>query len=112
MSPRPAESGRGAGHEEADMMGEYEDVLGAAVAAAAAAAGARFWPMTRALLGLRHHDLASVQHAARRADVDFDRLLSLVRGGVGADRVADDVASARASSVGDAPAIFVNGERF
>lgn len=67
-----------------------------ALAAEAAATEGRFWSMNRELLALRHFDLVAVQHAARRADVDFDRLLSLMRVGVGADRVAHDVASALA----------------
>jgi NhaA family Na+:H+ antiporter len=83
-----------------------------ALAAEAAASDARFWSMSRELLALRHYDLAGVQHAARRADVDFDRLLSVMRAGVGADRVVDDVASGLASSVVHAPTLFINGERF
>jgi hypothetical protein len=50
--------------------------------------------------------------AARRADVDFYRLLDRMRTGVGADRIVADVESARASAVGSAPALFVNGDRF
>ena len=83
-----------------------------ALAAEAAASEGRFWSMNRELLALHHYDLVGVQHAARRAGVDFDRLLSLVRAGVGADRVVDDVASGLASSVLHAPTLFVNGERF
>jgi hypothetical protein len=83
-----------------------------ALAAEAAAAEGRFWSMNRELLALRHYDLVGVQHAARRAGVDFDRLLSLMRAGVGAERVADDVASGLASSVAGAPTLFINGEPF
>jgi protein-disulfide isomerase len=83
-----------------------------ALAAEAAATEARFWSMSRELLALRHYDLVGMQHAARRADMDFDRLLSLMRAGVGADRVVDDVASGLGSSVVHAPTLFINGERF
>ena len=50
--------------------------------------------------------------AVRRADVEFDRLLTLMRAGRGADRVVADVESAVASSLTRSPTPFVNGARF
>jgi protein-disulfide isomerase len=88
------------------------NATGLALAAEAAATGARFWAMTRALLELRHDDPRDLHAAARRAGVDFDRLLALMRAGAGADRVVHDVESAFASGVTSSPALFVNGERF
>src|SRR5262249_45628975 len=45
-------------------------------------------------------------------EVDPERALESMRAGTGADRVVDDVASARASGVGASPALFVNGEYY
>jgi hypothetical protein len=83
-----------------------------ALAAEAAAAQSRFWSMNRELLALHHDDLEDLHAAARRADVDFYRLLDRMRAGVGAERIVSDVDSARASAVASAPTLFVNGERF
>jgi protein-disulfide isomerase len=82
------------------------------MAAEAAATEARFWPMTRALLAVRHEDGVDLQAAARHAGVDYDRLLHLMRAGTGADRVAADVESALASGVAGAPTVFLDGERY
>ncbi len=90
----------------------HPSATGLALAAEAAATEGRFWPMTRALLELRHDDPRDLHAAARRAGVDFDRLLALMRAGAGADRVLRDVESAFASGVAVLPALFVNGERF
>jgi hypothetical protein len=90
----------------------HPHATGLALAAEAAATEARFWPMTRELLELRHDDPRDLHAAARRAGVDFDRLLALMRAGAGADRVLRDVESAFASGVAASPALFVNGERF
>jgi protein-disulfide isomerase len=68
--------------------------------------------MNRELLAMRHDDLEDLHAAARRADVDFYRLLDRMRTGVGADRIVSDVESARASAVSSAPTLFVNGDRF
>lgn len=85
---------------------------GLALAAEAAAEEGRFWAMHRALLATRHDDVDDLHAAARRAGVDFYRLLDRMRAGVGADRVVSDVESAAASGVATAPTLFVNGERF
>ena len=61
---------------------------------------------------MRHSDLEDLHAAARRAGVDFYRLLDRMRAGIGAARVIADVESALASAVGSAPALFVNGERY
>jgi protein-disulfide isomerase len=90
----------------------HPNATGLALATEAAATEARFWPMTRALLELRHDDPRDLHAAARRAGVDFDRLLALMRAGAGSDRVLRDVESACASGVAVSPALFVNGERF
>jgi protein-disulfide isomerase len=86
----------------------------AALALAAEAAGAegRFWSMHRELIALRHDDLEDLHGAARRAGVDFYRLLDHMRAGVGADRVVSDVESAVASRVASVPTMFINGERY
>jgi hypothetical protein len=91
---------------------EHPRAVGLALAAEAAAAHSRFWSMNRELLALRHDALEDLHAAARRADVDFYRLLDRMRTGVGADRIVSDVESAQASAVRFAPALFVNGERF
>ena len=91
---------------------QWAPAVAFALAAEAAATEARFWAMTRALLKIRHDDAIDLQHAARRAGVDFDRLLHLMRAGTGAERVVADVQSALASGVTSAPALFVNGERY
>jgi hypothetical protein len=68
--------------------------------------------MNRELLAMRHDDLEDLHAAARRAGVDYYRLLDRMRAQVGADRLRSDLASARASAVVSAPSVFVNGERF
>lgn len=83
-----------------------------ALAAEAAAGEGRFWALHRELVIMRHSDLEDLHAAARRAGVDFYRLLDRMRAGIGAARVIADVESALASAVGSAPALFVNGERY
>jgi DSBA-like thioredoxin domain len=83
-----------------------------ALAAEAAAAHGKFWALTRALLGLRHFDPTDLHDALLRAGLDPERTLDAMRSSVGADRIVDDVASARASGVASSPALFVNGERY
>jgi protein-disulfide isomerase len=61
---------------------------------------------------MRHSDLEDLRAAARRAGVDFYRLLDRMRSGIGAARVVADVESALASAVVSAPTLFVNGERY
>jgi hypothetical protein len=91
---------------------EHRRAAGLALAAEAAAAQSRFWSMNRELLAMRHDALEDLHAAARRADVDFYRLVDRMRMGVGADRVVSGVESAQSSAVGSAPTLFVNGERF
>jgi Thioredoxin len=83
-----------------------------ALAAEAAAASGRFWPLTRELLRMRHQDPADLHAAMLHAGIDPERALEAMRAGTGADRIADDVASALASGVTFSPALFVNGERY
>ena len=85
---------------------------GLALAAEAAAAEGRFWSLHCELLAMPHDDGEDLHAAARRAGVDFYRLLDRMRAGVGADRVVADVESARACGVLHAPALFVNGGRY
>ena len=85
---------------------------GLALAAEAAAEEGRFWAMHRALLAMRHDGPEDLHAAARRAGVDFYRLLDRMRAGVGGDRVVADLESAAASGVATVPTVFVNGERF
>jgi hypothetical protein len=83
-----------------------------ALAAEAAAVRGHFWPLTRELLKLRHFDRVDLHQALLRAGLDPERTGDVMRAGTGADRIADDVASALASGVGYPPALFVNGERY
>ena len=83
-----------------------------ALAAEAAAEAGRFWTLTRELLGLRHHDPADLHGAIVRSSLDPDETLEAMRRGAGEGRIADDVASALASGVTYAPALFIGGERY
>ncbi len=83
-----------------------------ALAVEAAAQAGRFWTLTRELLRLRHQDPGDLHAAIVRSWLDPDQTLEAMRGGAGADRIADDVASALASGVTSAPALFIAGERY
>jgi protein-disulfide isomerase len=83
-----------------------------ALAAEAAAARGRFWALTRELLHMRHHDPSDLHAAMLRVGLDPERALEAMQAGAGADRIADDVASALASGVTFSPALFVNDERY
>jgi NhaA family Na+:H+ antiporter len=83
-----------------------------ALAAEAAGARGRFWPLTRELLRMRHHDPADLHAAMLRVGLDPERTLDAMRAGTGSDRIVADVASALASGVTYSPALFVNGERY
>jgi hypothetical protein len=83
-----------------------------ALAAEAAGARGKFWVLTRELLDLRHFDPPDLHAAMVRAGVDPERALDAMRAGTGAERIVDDVTSARASGVAYSPALFVNGERY
>lgn len=83
-----------------------------ALAVEAAAQSGRFWTLTRELLRLRHHDPGDLHAAIVRSSLDPDRVLEAMRGGAGEDRIAGDVASALASGVTSAPALFIAGERY
>ena len=83
-----------------------------ALAIEAAAVSARFWTLTRELLKMRHHDPADLHAALVRSWLDPGETLDAMRAGVGADRIAADVSSARASAVVVAPTLFIDGERF
>jgi hypothetical protein len=83
-----------------------------ALAVEAAAEAGRFWTLSRELLRLRHHDPRDVHHAIVRSALDPDHVLDTMRAGAGEDRIADDVASALASGVTSAPALFIAGERY
>jgi hypothetical protein len=83
-----------------------------ALAAEAAAVRGHFWPLTRELLQLRHFDPVDLHQALLRGGLDPELTVDVMCAGTGADRIADDVASALASGVGYPPALFVNGERY
>ena len=83
-----------------------------ALATEAAATQGRFWVLVRELLARSHDDPADLHEALLQSGLDPDRVLSEMQAGMGAERIADDVASARASGVTSAPALFVNGERY
>lgn len=84
----------------------------AALAAEAAAARGRFWPMHDALFAAagRLSD-ADLRRAAAEAGVDPDAVLADVAAGEHAARVARDVESARAGGATGTPTFFVNGRR-
>jgi hypothetical protein len=83
-----------------------------ALATEVAAVHGRFWVLTRKLLSMSHDDPADVHAALLHAGLDPERVLGEVRAGTGTERIADDVASARASGVTSAPTLFVDGERY
>jgi hypothetical protein len=83
-----------------------------ALAVEAAAQAGRFWTLTRELLRLRHHDPDDLHAAIVRSSLDPARTLEAMRSGAGEDRIAGDVASALASGVTSAPALFIAGERY
>jgi hypothetical protein len=83
-----------------------------ALAAEAAGARGRFWPLTRELLRMRHHDPVDLHAALLRVGLDPERIIDAMRAGTGSDRIVADVASALASGVTYSPALFVNGERY
>jgi hypothetical protein len=83
-----------------------------ALAVEAAARDGRFWTLTRELLRLRHVDPEDLHRAIVRSSLDPDRVLEAMRSAAGEDRIAEDVASALASGVTFAPALFIAGERY
>jgi hypothetical protein len=83
-----------------------------ALAVEAAAAASRFFSLTHELLRLRHHDPADVHGAIIRAGLDPASTLEAMRAGIGSERIADDVASALASGVISAPALFIGRDRY
>lgn len=83
-----------------------------ALAVEAAAARGHFWALTRELLPLHHHDPPDVHAAMLRASLDPERTSDVMRAGTGADRIADDVASALASGVAFSQTLFINGELY
>jgi hypothetical protein len=83
-----------------------------ALAAEAAATRGRFWALTYRLLALRHHDQEHLHAALIGAGLDPGSTLETMRAGTGSQRILDDVASARASGVRAAPAVFIDGERY
>jgi hypothetical protein len=83
-----------------------------ALAAEAAAVSGRFWAMTRVLLRLRRDHPDDLRGLMVRAGVCPDHALAMMRAGAGSERLLDGVASARASGVVAAPALFVDGARY
>lgn len=83
-----------------------------ALAVEAAARAGKFWTLTRELLRLRHDDPGDLHRAIVRSSLDPDHVLEAIRSRAGEDRIADDVASALASGVTSAPALFIAGERY
>jgi protein-disulfide isomerase len=83
-----------------------------ALASEVAAVHGRFWVLTRRLLSMSHDDPADFHAALLHSGLDPERVLAEMRAGTGTERIADDVASARASGVTSAPALFLDGERY
>jgi predicted DsbA family dithiol-disulfide isomerase len=90
----------------------HPSALTFALAAEAAAERGKFWALTRELLRLHHFDAEDLHGAMLRAGLDPERTLDAIQAGVGAERIAEDVASAKASGVEFVPTLFVNGERY
>jgi hypothetical protein len=90
----------------------HPDAVMLALAAEAAALRGRFWALTRELLRAHHHDPADLHAAFLHVALDPAVMLEAMRADTGADRIVDDVASARRSGVIYAPALFVDGERY
>src|SRR4051812_20056066 len=86
--------------------------LGRVLAAEAAAAQGRFRALTSELLSSRHDDPADLEAAMVRAGLDAARTLVAMRAGTVADRILADTASALASGVVHAPALFIDGEQY
>src|SRR6478752_7606319 len=83
-----------------------------ALASEVAAIHGRFWALTRALLSEKHSDPADLHAALIHSGLDPERTLAEMRAGHGADHIADDVGSARASGVIASPALFIDGVRY
>jgi protein-disulfide isomerase len=83
-----------------------------ALAAEAAAAGGRFWALTREMLRMRHDDPADLHRAMLGAGLDPQRTIAAMQEGIGTRRIVENVASGLASGVEHSPALFVNGERY
>jgi hypothetical protein len=64
------------------------------------------------LLSLRHDEPHDLRAAMVRAGLDPEPTMAAMRSGLGTDRIVGDVASARASAVIAAPALFINGRRY
>jgi protein-disulfide isomerase len=82
------------------------------LATEAAGTHGRFWALTRELLARRHDDPSDLHVSLVRAGLDPQRTIAEMRAATGADRIVDDVTSARASGVTYAPALFINGEHY
>jgi Na+/H+ antiporter NhaA len=84
----------------------------AAEAAEAAAAQGAFWPMHDALL-VHQDELTPTDLGGYAEDLglDVERFWEHVRRRRGAQRIAEDVASADASGVAGTPSFFINGRR-
>jgi hypothetical protein len=83
-----------------------------ALACEASAAIHTFWSLANELLRLRHDDPIDLHTAMQRARLDPKRALAAMRAGTGADRIVEDVASARASAVTYTPTLFIDGRRY
>jgi protein-disulfide isomerase len=83
-----------------------------ALATEAAAIHGRFWGLVRELLSRSHDDPADLHAALLHAGLDPERVLGEMQAGTGSERIVEDVASARASGVTSAPALFIDGERY
>src|SRR4029079_19466592 len=92
--------------------GAHPRAVKLALAAEAAGAAARFWPLPRELLALRHDGPDDLHGALLRAGLDPGHTVEAISAGVGADRIADDLASAVASGVTVSPTLFVHRERY
>ena len=83
-----------------------------ALATEAADLRGRFWALTHELLRMHHHSPADLNDAFRHLNLDPAIMLDAMRAGTGADRIVDDVTSARRSGVTYTPALFIDGERY
>jgi 2-hydroxychromene-2-carboxylate isomerase len=83
-----------------------------ALASEVAGAQGRFWALARELLSRSHDDPADLHDALVHSGLDPAQTIERMQAGEGADRIVDDVASALASGVTSAPALFIDGVRY
>lgn len=100
-------------HRHFPMVSSRPRAMQAALAAEAAAAQGRFWPIFDRLFDAgRDREPGSIYRHAEEVGLDVDRFRSDVEGRVYLDRIWEDLRSGRTSGVTGTPAVFVEGRRY